>query len=141
MYQKSMSPNSGDNLLVTGVRTASHDSFDRIVFDFRGSGTPGWFIDYTNTPTQQGSGYPIEFDGEVALYVGIEGTTYPEPDDPNAPSLRTVPGTGGVVTEIIYSSIFEGRTEYIIGLNSRQPYSVTVLEQPTRLVIDIIHPS
>ncbi|MGP6172953.1 AMIN-like domain-containing (lipo)protein [Corynebacterium sp. A21] len=139
LSQKSMRPNSGDNLLVTGVRIASHDDFDRVVFDFSGDGTPGWFTDYTDTPTQQGSGHPIEFEGVTALYVGIEGTTYPPPE--GGPVLVTVPGAGGVVQEVIYSSIFEGRTEYIIGSNSQQPYSVTALEQPTRLVIDIIHPS
>lgn len=129
-----------DELLVTGARLATHPTFDRLVFDFSGPGSPGWFIDYTDTPTQQGSGFPVEFQGSTALYVAIEGTNYPPFDEPGAPVLGTVPGTGGVVQEVIYTSIFEGRTEYVIGMDSRQPYSVTLLQEPTRLVIDIMQP-
>lgn len=140
LAQKNQSPNGWEDLLVTGARLATHPTFDRVVFDFSGGGTPGWFIDFTDTPTQQGSGLPVEFQGTTALYVAIEGTNYPPFDDPDAPVLGTVPGTGGVVQEVIYTSIFEGRTEYVIGLDSRQPYSVTALENPTRLVIDILQP-
>lgn len=127
-------------LMVTGARLATHPTFDRVVFDFSGAGNPGWFVDYTDTPTQQGSGFPVEFQGNTALYVAIEGTNYPILNEPEAPVLGTVPGTGGVVQEVIYTSIFEGRTEYVIGVDSRQPYSVTLLQEPTRLVIDILQP-
>ncbi|MGD7001042.1 AMIN-like domain-containing (lipo)protein [Corynebacterium halotolerans] len=125
----------GASLMVTGVRTASHDGFDRVVFDLEGEGAPGWITMYTETPTQQGSGHPIDYTGNIALQVGVEGTPYPNDAGTEPPMLGTFPGAGNV-TEVTYSSLFEGRTEFVIGLEEQVPYSVTPLENPTRLVID-----
>lgn len=125
----------GASLMVTGVRTASHDGFDRVVFDLEGEGAPGWITMYTETPTQQGSGHPIDYTGNIALQVGVEGTPYPNDAGTEPPMLGTFPGAGNV-TEVTYSSLFEGRTEFVIGLEEQVPYSVTPLENPSRLVID-----
>lgn len=125
----------GASLMVTGVRTASHDGFDRVVFDLEGEGAPGWITMYTETPTQQGSGHPIDYTGNIALQIGVEGTPYPNDAGTEPPMLGTFPGAGNV-TEVTYSSLFEGRTEFVIGLEEQVPYSVTPLENPTRLVID-----
>lgn len=125
----------GASLMVTGVRTASHDGFDRVVFDLEGEGAPGWITMYTETPTQQGSGHSIDYTGNIALQIGVEGTPYPNDAGTEPPMLGTFPGAGNV-TEVTYSSLFEGRTEFVIGLEEQVPYSVTPLENPTRLVID-----
>ncbi len=124
-------------LMVSRVRVGGHGGFDRVVFDFAGEGSPGWYINYTETPTQQGSGAPVDYEGEIALLVGIDGTPYPDELGLEFPDLGTTPGTGNV-TEVIYTSLFEARTEFVIGVRDRLPYSVTVLENPTRLVIDIV---
>ncbi|WP_237559163.1 AMIN domain-containing protein [Corynebacterium renale] len=44
-----------------------------------------------------------------------------------------------VVTEVVEAGTFEARTQYVIGLKSEAPYSVQVLQDPTRLVIDIVY--
>lgn len=134
---KTLRPEAPAQLLVTDVRVASHEGFDRIVFDLTGEGTPGWFVDYTENPSQQGSGHPIDYDGAVALNVNIDGVTYPFELNMEDPGLGTVPGAGNV-TEVISAGTFEGRAQFVVGLRDRLPYSVQVLENPSRVVIDVL---
>lgn len=126
-------------LIVTGVRVATHDTFDRVVFDLEGEGTPGWWIDYDDAPGQQGSGFPIQHGGVTALNVHIEGTPYPFDLDRDPVDLGTVPGAGGVVSDVTSAGIFEARSQFAVGTSGRLPYSVTALENPTRVVIDVLH--
>lgn len=51
-----------------------------------------------------------------------------------------MPGTEGVVTDIVQDINHHGTSQLIIGLQEQTPFSVTLLEGPTRLVIDILHP-
>lgn len=134
---KTARPESPGKLMVSNVRLGKHDNFDRVVFDLEGEGTPGWFVDYADTPTQQGSGNAIEYDGEIALNVNVDGTTYPFELGEEIPNIGTVEGDGGVVTEVISSGTFEGRSQFVVGLKEKRSYSVQVLENPSRLVIDI----
>lgn len=117
---------------VVDVRMATHDGFDRVVFDTTGTGAPGWNVDYNANPVQQGSGHPIEFAGSTTLDVMIHGVTGPA----DVPDL---PGTGGVVTEVLSDITHHGSTHFVIGMNDVVPYSVQVIEEPQRLVIDILH--
>lgn len=125
-------PAANADLDVVNVRMATHDGFDRVVFDTAGTGAPGWHVDYNETPVQQGSGHPIEFEGSTALDVMIHGVTGPA----DVPDL---PGTGGVVTEVLSDITHHGSTHFVIGMNDVVPYSVQVIEEPQRLVIDILH--
>lgn len=138
---KTLRPEAPAELMVTGMRVGQHDNFERVVFDLEGTGSPGWFIDYTSKPAQQGSGNPVQVEGSTALNVNIDGTVMPFELGKEDPNLGTLPGSGGLVTEIISLGTFEGRSQFIIGLNGNHPYSVQVLEEPTRLVIDILHSS
>lgn len=125
-------------LLVTDVRTGKHQGFERVVFEFEGNGEPGWFIDYTEDPAQQGSGHSIKYQGSTALNVNIDGTVLPFEMNRPDPNIGTVPGQGGFVTEVISAGTFEGRSQFVIGLKEEHAYSVQVLKGPTRLVIDIL---
>ncbi|MDO5513489.1 hypothetical protein [Corynebacterium sp.] len=124
-------------LHVTDYRIGEHEGFDRLVFDLEGEGEPGWFIEYTDEPLQQASGLPVDVEGTTALQVIIMGTPYPpEGEDVLLPAGRH-PG-GGVINHVTYASLFEANSEFVIGLNARHPYSVTFLEDPKRLVIDLV---
>ncbi|MEZ2121605.1 MULTISPECIES: hypothetical protein [unclassified Corynebacterium] len=136
---KTLRPEPAAQLVVTGVRLGTHEGFDRVVFDFAGNGSPGWFINYTDRPTQQGSGFPIEFLGDTALEVNIDGTTYAFALDMEEPQLGEVTGPGPIVAGVSSAGAFEGRTQFVIGVNGgKRPYSAQVLTNPTRLVIDIL---
>ncbi|ANE03303.1 AMIN-like domain-containing (lipo)protein [Corynebacterium crudilactis] len=135
---KTLRPEAPAQLMVTGVRIGSHSGFDRVVFDLTGQGDPGWFIDYTSNPTQQGSGNPIKFTGDTALNVNIDGTVYPFDLGLEDPAIGTVDGSGSIVSQVISAGTFEGRSQFVIGLNGKHPYSVNVLQDPPRLVVDVL---
>lgn len=135
---KTLRPEAPAQLMVTDVRTGSHAGFDRVVFDLTGEGEPGWFMDYTDSPSQQGSGNPISYEGATALNVNIDGTVYPFDLGMEDPQIGTVEGAGNLVTEVISAGTFEGRSQFVIGLDGKHPYSVTVLQDPHRLVVDIL---
>lgn len=135
---KTQRPEAPGRLAVTKVRVGAHDGFDRVVFDLSGDGHPGWHIDYDTHPTQQGSGHCMEYEGTIALNVNIDNTTYPYELGLDDPHIQSVPGVGEVV-EIISAGVFEGRSQFIIGLRAKHPYVVKVLDNPTRLVIDVTH--
>lgn len=120
-----------DDLGISGVRLGAHPGFDRVVFDVSGTGHPGWDVDYTDEPVQQGSGHPIEFDGEAALVVSLQGLTGRE-------DLAHVDSAGGVVNEVIPGFNHHGTVQAVIALDEEVPYSVQVLEEPTRIVIDVV---
>lgn len=129
---ESRAPGHSELVEVTGVRLATHNGFDRVVFDMTETGTPGWHTDYTETPVKPGSGFPIEFAGTVALNVNVPGAT-------QAADIGNTPGAGGAVTEVISTFSHHGQAHFVVGLPERLPYSVQVLEGPKRLVIDILH--
>lgn len=135
--RKTQRPEAPAQLLVTDVRVGSHATFDRVVFDLEGAGTPGWFADYTKSPAQQGSGHPVAVAGDAALNINIDGTAYPFELDQPDPQIGTVEGAGKVV-EVVSAGTFEGHSQFIIGLQSELPYSVQVLEDPQRVVVDIL---
>ena len=130
-------PEGLGNLIPTGVRVGAHDGFTRVVIDLEGEGEPGWFTSYTDAPAQQASGKPVEVQGTTFVNLGIEGT--PWPSTPELKEKYMSPGTtpgAGVVSEINYATTFEAQTQLIIGLKKKTPYSVTFLQEPSRVVID-----
>ncbi len=130
-------------LAVTDVRVGSHDGFDRIVFEVDGDGEVGYRIGYADggTATSQGSGEPIEVEGDQALGVALYGMTYPG-DEPEGVARwdgeRIGGGDGGVVHEVVEDTIFEGIHTFVAGLDEQHPYVVNVLEDPDRVVIDVL---
>jgi hypothetical protein len=120
----------------TAVRVGHHDGYDRVVFEFSGSGTPSYRVQYTDTPTAQGSGDPVDVAGDAYLHVSV--TSVGIPDEP-APSMTT-PSTDGTVfaqVEGIWGG-FEGYGESFIGIDGGQrPFHVMVLQDPMRVVVDV----
>lgn len=135
---KTERPGAPSQLLVTNIRTGKHEGFERVVFDLEGTGTPGWFIDFTDRPTQQGSGNTVKVDGDAALNVNIDGTVLPFEVGHDDPGLKTTDGHGGFITQVVPVGTFEGRSQFFIGLKGQHAYSVQALKEPTRLVIDIL---
>ncbi|AZA09909.1 AMIN-like domain-containing (lipo)protein [Corynebacterium pseudopelargi] len=123
--------------VVTDVRVGHHDGFDRIVFDIEGSDAPGWYVDYTDTPAQMGSGHALEYNGKVALIINIDGVSYPFETTIESADLSKIGGAGHI-KEVREHGIYEGRQMFVAGLDSRRPYSVQLLQNPTRVVVDIV---
>lgn len=138
--QKQLSPVGEFDMSIANIRVAEHESFTRVVIDIAASqSTPGWWIDWTTEPVQQASGLPVDVSGDSFLDVNIEGIGYP--DQASVPSIENGPYPGaGIVEDINLTSIFEARAQILIGVSGPpRSYSVTLLEEPSRVVIDIIH--
>ena len=43
-----------------------------------------------------------------------------------------------MVTEVVPVGTLEGRSQFVVGLEREVPYSVQVIDEPTRLVIDLV---
>ena len=134
---------SGGPLTVTQVRVAHHDGYDRVVFELAGevAGEPGWRVEYVEDPRQQGSGNPVDVEGEAALGVTITGAGYPfdtgQEEVSEAPAL---PSELAVVTDLELGAVYEGHYEAFIGTAARAPFRVFRLSDPARVVVDVQTP-
>jgi hypothetical protein len=130
---------AGAQVTVRDIRIGRQSGFDRVVFEVGGTGTPGWDVRYVDQPSSQGSGDPIEIDGDAALQVTITGAQIPdttgvaEYDGPNP-----VAGTGTkTVTEVAYDHVFEGTAVAFVGTSGQLPFRVYALSNPTRVVVEV----
>lgn len=130
-------------VVVTDVRVGSHDGFDRVVFEIGGEGQAGWFTEYYDDPRSDGSGEPVEVAGDAALRVALTNIAPPYLEDLAPEGVTRWEGdvagpAGGVITEVVDDLIFEGNNAFFIGLDQERPYRIVRLQDPQRVVIDIV---
>ena len=131
-------PVDAEGLTVTAVRAARHEGYDRVVFEFAGSGTPGWTVEYVDTPSSQGSGDTVDVPGDAVLQVTAQGVSYPY--ETGATELPAGPvATSGteVVQSVVYDTTFEGTAVAWIGTSGEAPFRVYALTGPSRLVVEV----
>lgn len=126
-------------LVVTDVRVGAHGSFDRLVFEIGGDGDAGWRIEYVDDPWSQGSGDPVDIEGDAVLRVTLRDMAYPgdAPTQPYDGPERITPTGSGNLVEVVEGTLFEGHHDFIVGLDHKRPYRVERLTDPQRIVIDI----
>lgn len=123
---------------ITDVRIGHHDGFDRVVFEFHGSGTPGWTVRYVPEALGQGSGRHIDLAGENVLSVAITGIGYPTDTGVEEFSRGTVTGADtDVVRAAYFDGTFEGITQAFVGTTAEQPFRVYLLTDPARVVLEV----
>ena len=132
----------GEVVAVTDVRLASHAGFDRIVFEIEGDGTVGWDIRYVDEATSQGSGEPVDLEGDAVLSISLQYVTLP-PEVPEGIELfeddRATGADDGLVVEVVNDTIFEGIQSFFAGLDAQRSFLVERFQDPQRVVIDIPH--
>jgi len=127
-------------LVPIGMIVGNYDDYDQVTLNFAGTNTPEWTAEYTDNPTQQGSGRPIKYDGDHALNLYIKNVAMPFEVGRDDPNLSPVPGIGPAVSEVRSGGTFEGQAQFVIGLkDSKHPYKVRTEQNPTRLIIDVQH--
>jgi hypothetical protein len=110
--------------------------WDRIVFEFDGP-LPTVDVRYVDSVLSCGPGLPVPVQGVAVIGVRLFPTNaHTEQGQATLPS-NTVPGQGGVITETKGYCDFEAVVQWAIGVKAKQPFKVTTLQNPTRLVIDI----
>ena len=126
--------------LLTDVRAARHEGFDRVVFQFRNA-LPGYDVRYVSRPIHQdGSGNILPIAGNHVLRVRMENALDADLTQPAAPLTylgpqRLKPGTPELV-ELARVGGFEGVLTWAAGLQDRVDFRVTTLTAPPRLVVD-----
>jgi hypothetical protein len=133
---------SGAQLSVTAVRVARHDGYDRVVFELEGRapGTPGWRVGYEQDPRRDGSGEPVEVEGEATLVVRLEGVGYPfDTGVDEVSSAPPVPGDAEVLRDLELGGVYEGLYDAYLGVRREVPFRVFRLSDPARVVVDLRH--
>lgn len=124
--------------LITDVRSARHQDFDRVVFEFRAESRPAFHVQYIDKPVRKcGSGEATPIAGDAWLEVRFDGVdAHTERGSPTiAERERHV--SLGVVKELEQTCDFEAQVVWVIGVARPNKYRVLTLEAPHRVVVDI----
>ena len=133
-------PVDAETALLTDVRAARHDGFDRVVFEFRNT-LPGYDVRYVGRPVlADGSGAEVEVRGTAVVQVRMENALDADLSVEQAPPTytgprRISPGLATVV-ELARTGGFEAVLTWVVGLDRRAAFRVTTLRDPPRLVVD-----
>lgn len=129
-------PSPGPQLV--DVRVGSTGGTDRLVFEFDGP-VPGYDVRYVDLPViADPSGLPVDLDGDRAIGirlaytsgVDLEGdVTYDGPD-------RFSPGFERMV-EVVEAGDFERVVNWAIGVDDSPGFTVTVLDDPDRILVEL----
>lgn len=126
--------------LIDRVAIGHHEGYDRVVFQFRDEGLPGYRVEYVDPPLKEdGSGNPVDVAGNAFVVVRMEPASG---FDLNAGEGQLVykgpkrlPGTG-VVKEAVRTGDFEAVLSWAVGLDGKVPFRVTTASSPSRLIVD-----
>jgi len=126
--------------LLAAVRTAEHPGFDRVVFEFGEGAIPGYRVAYLRGPAQDcGSGEEKPVAGGARLEVTLRpANAHTEEGQPTIP-FREKPLTLPVLREVERTCDFEAVVTWVVGVSTQQPFRVTELSGPPRLVVDVEH--
>jgi hypothetical protein len=124
------------------VRVGAHPEeggFDRIVFEFEDGQRPSGIVGYKDDVVQCGSGESVDPEGSETLAVHFDFTNaHTEAGELSIPST-TVAGPGNSILEAISTCDFEAVVEWAVGIDGKKPFTVTLLDNPNRVVIDVAH--
>lgn len=129
--------------LLVRLSVARNPGFDRIVFEFQGTGLPGYEVKYVQPPLRQdASGNIVQVAGTAFLNIRMEhasgfdldhGTpTYQGPEAIPKSQAGTV-----VIEEVHRLGDFEAVLTWAAGLNRNAPFRVTTTASPARIILDV----
>ena len=126
------------------VQVARHNGFDRTIFEFQGT-LPNYNIHYLATPfyvNEDESKERIRIAGRAFIQAGFyfiradetqlnlaQAAGFSPKGKLQMPSLRQLADRG----------VWEGGYDFVLGIRARQPFRVTELSNPSRVVIDVKH--
>ncbi len=136
-------PADAEQATITSVRTARHEGFDRVVFEFDGP-VPGYEVKYADRPIKgDASDEEVEVDGASVVTVRMTPASSAVLDADGYHESRDVPdripGAGSTVREVVEVGDFEGQATWAVGLADPVAFAVSTLQSPSRLVIDFVN--
>jgi hypothetical protein len=136
---------SGEGVaFLTDVRAGRHPGFDRVVWEFDGP-APSFRAEYAEGPvTESGSGDDVEVAGDAALTVTFSlasgmDLSGDEPVEMYTGPRRIAGDDAGTrnIAEVVETGDFESTLAWAVGVERVTPFTVTVLAEPTRIVLDV----
>jgi hypothetical protein len=122
--------------LLHAMRVGAQDGWDRIVFEFKDT-RPAVEIAYVEREFTCGKGDEVSLPGNALLSVKFHSTqAHTEAGASTLPS-RDLTGPGNSILKASVICDFEGETGVAIGVKTKTPYKVALLQNPTRVVIDV----
>jgi hypothetical protein len=126
--------------LIDRVAIGHHEGYDRVVFQFRDEGLPGYRVEYVEPPLKEdGSGNPVDVAGNAFVVVRMEPASGFDLNTGEGELVykgpKRLPGTG-VVEEAVRTGDFEAVLSWAIGLDGKVPFRVTTASSPSRLIVD-----
>jgi hypothetical protein len=128
-------PPRGISLLQT-VRVGAQDGWDRIVFEFKDT-RPAVEVEYVTKAQTCGKGDDVSLPGSAMLSVRFRQTQAHTDAGASTLPSRDITGPGASILKASVICDFEGETGVAIGVKTKTPYKVTMLQNPTRIVIDV----
>ncbi|PYP59063.1 MAG: hypothetical protein DMD44_05615 [Gemmatimonadetes bacterium] len=124
--------------MLRSVTAASARGYDRVAFELSTDSAPGYRVEYAAGPVRScGSGDVVSVAGSERLVVHLEPASAHDDHGNPVPRQRDlVPGLPAV-REVKLVCDFEGQVEWVLGLPTKEPYRVTELAGPARLLLDV----
>jgi hypothetical protein len=139
------SVSDGLSARLTGLRSARHRCFDRLVLDVDGRGV-GFQVGYVAEVAEDGSGHVVPLAGGASLLVVVGAPAHDDLYTPTyqpADKAQLLPLAGyRTLRQVAWAGSFEGQTTLGVGVRARLPFRVLALDGPgkgSRLVIDVAH--
>ena len=137
---------SGPTSFLTDVEIGDHEEYERVVFTFtEDSEVPSWRVAYSDEIVESGSGRPVDIAGDAFLQVTMSGASGVDLSGENVVEIYTGPDriageefAASAVQEVVEAGDFEAVLEWGVGLDSERPFRVFTLEDPSRVVVDVM---
>jgi hypothetical protein len=131
--------------LLERVAVGHHEGYDRVVFEFRDEGLPGYRVEYVPPPLKEdGSGAPVDVAGNAFVVVRMEPASGFDLNSGEGELVykgpKRIAGSSAgatVVKEIARTGDFEAVLSWAIGLEAKADFRVTTAASPARLIVDL----
>lgn len=131
----------GAPVTVTDISFGHHQTYDRAVFEVAAGGHAGWHAEYVEEAIDQNSGQTIDLAGDATLEFNLTNIAYPTETDLDTYDPETRLAGVDAIRELYVGTTFEGISQIFVGLDAETPFRVFSLEDPERVVLDLVHPT
>ena len=133
-------PPAGEIAVLSSVRHAAHDDYDRMVFEFTPQARPPVHVEYIDRPVRScGSGEVVPLAGDAWLLVKFTpAVAHTEEGHPTVGDRARSPNLQ-ILKELKLICDFEADVSWVAGVSSPHRYRAFALADPPRVIVDVQH--